>query len=104
MRVASLRLLGERPFALLWAGQATSAFGSALVPVALSFGVLGLTDSPSALGLVLTAAFVPRIALLLIGGVVGDRLPRRHVLLAAHGLPPLAQGRVAGRCVPRPRR
>jgi MFS family permease len=96
MRVASLRLLGERRLALFWAGQATSAFGSGLVPVALAFAVVGLTHSASALGLVLTAGFVPRVALLLFGGVVGDRLQRRHVMLVSDVVRAIAEGLVAG--------
>jgi hypothetical protein len=51
-----LGALEERDFRLLWLGQATSALGSSLVPVALAFAVIGLTGSASALGLVLSAA------------------------------------------------
>jgi hypothetical protein len=35
-----LGVLEEREFRLLWLGQATSALGSSLVPVALAFAVL----------------------------------------------------------------
>ncbi len=83
MHVPSSRSLRERGFALLWAGQAISAFGNALVPVALSFSLVELTDSASALGLVLTAGFASRAAFLLLGGVVTDRLPRQRVMVAA---------------------
>jgi MFS family permease len=92
---ARLGLLGERPFALLWVGQATSALGSALVPVALAFAVVDITDSPSALGLVLSAGFVARVLLLLLGGVVADRLPRRRVMLTADVVRAVAQALVA---------
>jgi MFS family permease len=95
MRVPSLRLLGERRFALLWTGQATSAFGSALVPVALAFAVVDLTDSASSLGLVLTSGFASRVALLLLGGVIGDRLPRRHVMLVSDAVRAIAEALVA---------
>jgi MFS family permease len=80
---ARLGALEEREFRLLWLGQATSALGSSLVPVALAFAVLELTGSASALGLVLAAAFVSRVLFLLLGGVVADRLPRQRVMLAA---------------------
>jgi MFS family permease len=90
-----LGLLRERQFGLLWAGQTASAFGSALVPVALAFAVVDVRGTPSALGLVLTAGFVSRIALLLVGGVVADRLPRQHVMLAADVLRSVAQAVVA---------
>src|SRR5437762_12340806 len=81
--VRRLGPLRERDFRLLWVGRATSDFGSALVPVAVTFAVLDLTGSATSLGLVLVAAFVPRVVLLLIGGVVADRLERRRIMLAS---------------------
>jgi hypothetical protein len=84
MVVASrLGPLEESEFRLLWLGQATSALGSSLVPVALAFAVLELTGSASALGLVLATSFGSRVVFLLLGGVVADRLPRQSVMLAA---------------------
>jgi MFS family permease len=65
------------------------------MPVALSFAVLDLTGSASALGLVLTVAFVSRIVLLLVGGHVADRWPRREVMLSADALRAVTQGAVA---------
>jgi MFS family permease len=90
-----LEVLRERDFRLLWLGQATSAFGSSLVPVALAFAVIHLTGSPSALGLVLSAGLGSRVCLLLLGGVVADRLPRRHVMVAADALRATTQAVVA---------
>jgi MFS family permease len=90
-----LESLRERDFRLLWLGQATSAFGSSLVPVALAFAVFDLTRSLSALGLVLSAGLGSRVCLLLLGGVVADRLPRRQVMLAADALRAITQGVVA---------
>jgi MFS family permease len=87
--------LEEREFSILWLGQATSALGSSLVPVALAFAVLELTGSASALGLVLAAAFVSRVVLLLVGGVVADRLPRQSVMLGADLLRTVSQGLAA---------
>ena len=78
-----LGALEEREFRLLWLGQATSALGSSLVPIALAFAVLELTGSASALGFVLASALVSRVAFLLLGGVVADRRPRQTVMLAA---------------------
>jgi MFS family permease len=72
-----------RNFRLLWIGRTTSELGTALVPVALAFAVLDLTGSASALGLVLAVSFAGRVVCLLGGGVVADRLPRRHVMVAA---------------------
>jgi MFS family permease len=93
--VRRLGLLRERDFRLLWVGRAASEFGSALVPVALTFAVLDLTRSATALGLVLVAAFVPRVVLLLIAGVVADRFARRRVMLVSDALRAITQGLVA---------
>jgi len=92
---ARLGALEEREFKLLWLGQATSAFGSSLVPVALAFAVIDLTGSETTLGLVLGAGLVSRVVLLLFGGVVADRLPRQRVMLAADALRAATQGLVA---------
>src|SRR4051812_11907734 len=92
--VGGLGPLSERDYRLLWLGQAASALGSSLVPIAVAFAVLDLTGSASALGLVLTAAFVPRGLLLPLGGVVAHRLPRQRVMLVADASRALTQGAV----------
>jgi MFS family permease len=85
--------LKERPFRLLFAGQAVSLLGDGMVGVALAFAVLEETGSATDLGIVLAARTVPLVAFLLVGGVWADRLPRRALMvttdlirLAAHGL------------------
>jgi MFS family permease len=90
-----LAALREREFRLLWLGQATSSFGSSLVPVALAFAVVDLTASASALGLVLSVGLGSRVCLLLLGGVVADRLPRQRVMLASDALRGATQSLVA---------
>ena len=83
--VAAFAPLHERRFRLLWLGRVSSAVGDALVPVALAFAVLSV-GSPTALGGVLAAFLVARVAFTLVGGVVADRLPRRAVMLACDGV------------------
>jgi MFS family permease len=85
--------LKERPFRLLFLGQAVSLLGDGMVGVALAFAVLEETGSASDLGIVLAARTVPLVAFLLVGGVWADRLPRRALMVttdlirfAAHGL------------------
>jgi MFS family permease len=85
--------LKERPFRLLFIGQAVSLLGDGMVGVALAFAVLEETGSASDLGIVLAARTVPLVAFLLAGGVWADRLPRRALMVAtdlirfgAHGL------------------
>ncbi len=75
--------LSEGPFRMLWLGQATSAVGDAMIPVAIAFAVLGLGGGAGGIGLVLVAFSVPRLILILAGGVWADRLPRQRVMLAA---------------------
>lgn len=72
--------LSERPFRLLWTGQALSAVGDSLIAVALAFAVLDLTGSASDLGIVFAANTVPRVVLTLVAGVWADRLPRNLVM------------------------
>lgn len=74
---------GERNFRLLWLGQATSALGDRIAPVALAFAVLDLTGSATDLGYVLAAQAFPMLALVLLGGVWADRLPRQLVMLVS---------------------
>ena len=76
--------LVHREFRLLFAAQAISVIGSTLTPVALALGVLRATGSTTNLGLVLAAAAVPTLAMLLVGGVWADRLPRQKVIVVTH--------------------
>jgi MFS family permease len=78
--------LAERPFRLLWLGRVSSGIGDALVPVALSFAVLSVNRSATALGSVLAVTLFARVAFTLAGGVFADRLPRRAVMLACDGV------------------
>src|ERR1700753_4508061 len=96
-RVAGrLGVLGERNFRLFFTGYITSLVGSAMVPVALTFAVLNQGDGTDAVGYVLGAETVPLVALLLLGGVVADRVPRRAGMLRADPAP-LGRGGGAAR-------
>ena len=66
-----------------------------MAPVALAFAVLHLTGSASALGLVLAARMVPNILLLVVGGVISDRLPRSTVLIGSNLVGGAAQAMAA---------
>jgi MFS family permease len=79
--VAPLR---HRRFRLLFSGRIVSFAGSAMAPIALAFAVLGLGGSATDLGLVLTLALIPRLLLILVGGVVADRLPRSAVMVGSN--------------------
>ena len=75
--------LREPQFRLLWIGQTTSAVGDSLIPLAIAFAVLHLGGSATGIGLVLAAFSLPRVLLILVGGVWADRLPRQLVMLSS---------------------
>ncbi len=87
--------LSERAFFLLFTGRTISLLGSTVAPIALAFAVIDLTGSPSDLGLVLAASFLPQIALLAVGGVWADRIPRHIVMVAADLVGGAAQAAIA---------
>jgi MFS family permease len=90
-----LGVLGIRNFRLLFLGQATSAFGDRIAPIALAFAVLDLTGSASDLGFVLAAETAPMLLLVAVGGVWADRLPRQLVMLSSDAVRCAAQGATA---------
>ena len=75
--------LGDGPFRLVWLAATTSAVGSAFVPVALAFAVLGIGGNATSLGLVLLVSSVAGLASYQVAGVWADRLSRRNLMLAA---------------------
>ncbi|MER6569557.1 MFS transporter [Streptomyces sp. NPDC001093] len=89
-RGSSWAPLAHRPFRRLAAGRLLVYFANAMAPVALAFAVLDTTGSTTDLGLVVGARSLANVALLLIGGVVADRVRRTLVLqgsaLAAAGV------------------
>ncbi|CAB4711418.1 MAG: MFS transporter [Actinobacteria bacterium] len=92
---SALAPLAERDVRHLFLGQTTSTFGNAFANVALAFAVLQTTGSIANVGLALAAMRVPLLAFTLLGGVVGDRLQRRAVLLTADIARFVSQGAAA---------
>jgi MFS family permease len=88
--------LRERDFRLLFIGQTTSRLGSAMAPVALAFAILNtLHGSATDIGIVLAVRQVTVIVFILFGGVLGDRLPRHHVMVASNVVSGASQAVVA---------
>lgn len=83
--------LAHGPFRSLALGRVLMLFGNGMAQVAMAFAVLDVTGSPSQVGLVVGARSVANVSLLLLGGVIEDRLPRPLVLRGACAL-----GRFAG--------
>src|SRR4051794_41770251 len=67
-----------------------------MVGVALAFAVFQLGGGGAQLGLVLASLTIGRMALVLVGGVWADRLPRRLVMLACDAIRAVIQAFVAG--------
>ena len=82
-RAGVLGPLADRPFRLLWLAATTSAVGSAFVPVALAFAVLGIGGNATSLGLVLLAGTLAGLSSYLVAGVWADRVSRRTLMLGA---------------------
>jgi MFS family permease len=78
-----LGALAERPFRLFWIGRTTSAFGDAFMPVAVAFAVLSISGSAGDIGLVLATSTAVRMLLLVFGGAIADRVPRRLLLVGS---------------------
>lgn len=78
-----VRLALNGSFSALWAGQLISLFGDRIHQVALVFLVLGITNSPAAVGLVFVAATLPNLLLGPIAGTFVDRWEHREVMIVA---------------------
>ena len=67
-------------FRRLWVGASLSMLADQAFLVSLTWLVLRITDSGTALGVVLAVAAVPGIVLMPLGGVLSDRLPPASVM------------------------
>jgi len=78
--------LSYRDFRILWLGAFTSTVGTWMQKVAQSWLVLTFTGSAFLLGLDAFLGDLPILLFSLIGGVVADRMERRHLLLISQYL------------------
>jgi hypothetical protein len=95
VRLRILEPLRHRDFRLLWVGQSVSEIGNALYYVALPFQILALGGSPLQLGLGFTIYATAQLVVILFGGAIVDRLPRRRVILASDVASGLVMGVIA---------
>jgi MFS family permease len=82
-RIRILTPLGESNFRLLWYGLVASLIGDGVFLVAVAWQAYAVDNHPSALAAVGLSASLPQLALLLVGGAVSDRLPRKTVLIVS---------------------
>jgi MFS family permease len=90
-----LGVLAHRDFRLYFIGRATSFIGTGMIPVALSFAILGRGGSTSEVGWVLSADVFPLALFLLVAGVIADRINRRALMFGSDLLRCFAQGGLA---------
>ena len=89
------RALMSGPFGWFFVGRSIDMAGTAMAPVALALAILGVTHSPTDLGVVLAAQMVPYLIVVVLGGVVADRVNRRNLLIVANTGLALTQGAIA---------
>ena len=77
------RPLALRDFRLLFVGQAVSLLGDQFYLLALPWLVLQMTGSLLAVGTIMTAATIPRMVFLLVGGAVSDWLSPHKLMVAS---------------------
>jgi MFS family permease len=78
-----LEPLRIRDFRLLFAGVGTSLLGDGVYTVAIAWQVYDLSNAPTALSVVGLAWTLPMVLFLLVGGVLGDRIDRRRLLIVS---------------------
>lgn len=91
----ALSPLREPRFRLLFFAQTSSILGDYVAPIAIAFGVLGLTGSATDLGIVLAAGSVPMVLLVVPAGVLADRFGRGRLVIASDLLALASQGGLA---------
>lgn len=76
-------VIWTRDFRLFFTARSVSMLGTAMVPVAMSLGVLQAGYGATGVGLTLAASMVPMAVLVLFGGVLADRFTPRRMMVGA---------------------
>jgi len=91
--------LAHADYRFLVTGSTVSSLGNAITPVALAFAVLDLGGSATDLGLVIAAFAAAEVVTVLLGGVLGDRLPRQVMMQGSSAAAALSQAFAAAALV-----
>ena len=94
-RSGTFASLAVRNFRLFAAGQVISMTGLWMQRIAQDWLILTLTHSATAVGLATAVQCLPTLLLGVVGGAVGDRYPRRRVLLVTQGAMAMLAGALA---------
>ena len=82
--------LSIRNYRLYYIGQIISTSGTFMQTIAQGWLVLKLTNSGTALGVVVAVQYVPLLILGSFGGVIADRYPKRTILFFTQSIAVLA--------------
>jgi MFS family permease len=80
------RALRHGNYRLFYTGQSISLCGTWMQTIAQAWLVIQLTDSKVALGTVTMLQFLPITLLVLVAGVIADRVPKRNFIVATQSL------------------
>jgi MFS family permease len=92
----ALAPLREPNFRYYFLSRLVNLAGSVMAGVALAFAVLEVSDSATALGVVLAAHSIPMVLFLLVGGVIADRFGRTLVIQVSNVASGISQLLIAG--------
>lgn len=76
-----MNTLKNRNFTLMVIGQIISLFGNAILRFSISLYILDQTGSASTFATILSISFIPTILLSPIGGILADRVSRKHIMI-----------------------
>lgn len=93
--MADIPLYRHRPFLMLWLGSVASSFGLAVALLAETWYAVNELHLKAELGYIMLAGTLPRIALMALGGVLADRLPRGRIMAASFVCRAVLMGAVA---------
>lgn len=94
-RFPHLSALPEPPVRRLVLAQLASGVGRFMVLAAMPFAIFSIGGSTAQIGIALACEAGVYVLFLLVGGIAGDRLPRRSLLIGADLLRFVSQGSVA---------
>jgi MFS family permease len=92
---SALAPLRERNFRYYFLSRLVNSVGGVMAGVALAFAVLEVSNSATALGVVLAAHSVPMVVFLLAGGVIADRFGRTMVIQVSNVVSGICQLAIA---------
>lgn len=85
-------LFRDRNFTLMLVGQAATLLGDALVPTTVVIAILKAGGSSGSIAVVLGVSAATRVVITLFGGVLGDRVQRRRLMLRCDATLLVVQG------------